>query len=671
MSSFRPIRTLLVANRGEIARRILRSAMEMGMRTVAVYAAPDEGEPFVDEADVAVPLHGDTAATSYLDVARLLEAARGTGADAIHPGYGFLAERADFATACRDADLTWVGPSPAAIAAMGSKIEAKATVRASGVPLLPDAVLPDEGDPRPTAAPVGYPLLVKAAFGGGGRGMRVVRDEAELVAAVESARREAASAFGDATLLVERYVASGRHVEIQVLGDEHGHLVHCFERDCTVQRRHQKVVEEAPSPAVSPELRARMGAAAVAAGKTIGYTNAGTVEFLLDGDDFFFLEMNTRLQVEHPVTEAVTGLDLVRCQLEIATGETLPVGIDDLRLSGHAVEARLYAEDPERGVPSTGRLHRFEPGPTPGLRYDAGVETGSRVSVAFDPMLAKVVAHAPTRTEALARLARGLLELQVHGVRTNRDQLLAVLRSEDFRRGDVDTNWLERLPIPRQDHEVVRIHAIAAALAGQEERRRAAPVLGTVPSGWRNLRSAGQQITFQAGDEPWELEYEVTKPARASTSGAATVRCGGRTEDVRFRPVDGGRLDLRAGGVRRRVSVHRVGETSFVNTEDGQSELVTEDRFPGRGAGDVAGGCVAPVPGRVTVVAVAPGDEVAAGDVVAVIEAMKMEHRIVAHEAGTVVEVRVREGDGVEHGELLAVVHGVEHDGATDRGEEE
>src|SRR5437763_9572362 len=450
-----PIRTLLVANRGEVARRVFRTCRELGIRTAAVYSPPDAGAPFVAEADAAGPLDG---VRGYLDVDQILAAAEATGADAVHPGWGFLAENAPFAEAAMKAGLIWVGPPPAAMESMGSKIEARRLMEAAGVPVVPGATLtaPPGSAPGAEAAVdaaaweaavvaagerVGFPLLVKASAGGGGKGMRLATAAVELPGAVADAAREAAAAFGDPAVFLERYVSPGRHVEVQVLGDHHGTVVHLFERDCSVQRRHQKLVEEAPSPALDDDLRARMGAAAVAAAEAVGYHGVGTVEFLLGPDgDFYFLEMNTRLQVEHPVTELVTGLDLVRLQLAVAEGRPLPPEVHAAAIGGHAVEVRLYAEDPlYEYQPQTGRVEALEFPAVAGLRVDSGVESGSVVGTDYDSMLAKVIATGPTRVEATRLLVDALRRARIHGVGTNRDLLLAILDHDEFGAGPADT----------------------------------------------------------------------------------------------------------------------------------------------------------------------------------------------------------------------------------------
>ena len=447
------MRKVLIANRGEIARRVMRTCREMGIDTVAVFSEPDRSAPFVGEADEAVALGGAAPAESYLRVDKLLDAARRTGADAVHPGYGFLSENSEFARACADAGLVFIGPPPAVIAAMGSKLEAKRRMAGAGVPMLPSGEIQagKAADVEHVAKEIGLPLLVKASAGGGGKGMRIVREAGELADAVVSARREAESAFGDGTVYLERYLEGARHVEVQIFGDVHGNVVHLGERECSIQRRHQKIVEESPCTALDAKGRAAICDAAVAGGRAIGYVGAGTVEFLLAGDGrFYFLEVNTRLQVEHPVTEMVTGLDLVRMQIDVARGARLPRQEDLPLAHGHAIEVRLYAEDAEREyLPQTGTLQRFEIDSShrrTGLRVDTGVESGSVVGVHYDPMLAKVIAWAPSRDEAAAKLARALERARIHGVRTNRRLLCGILRHSEFLSGRTDTGFLERNP---------------------------------------------------------------------------------------------------------------------------------------------------------------------------------------------------------------------------------
>ena len=660
------ITKLLVANRGEIARRIMRSARAMGVSCVAVCSDPDAAMPYVAEADEVVRLPGASPAETYLRAELLVEAAARSGADAVHPGYGFLSEHAGFARACADAGLTFVGPPAAVIEAMGSKLSAKATMAAAGVPVLPTVEVPagpaDGGGAAALAdqaAALGWPVLVKASAGGGGRGMRVVHDAAGLADALASAAREATSAFGDGTVFLEPYVARPRHVEVQILGDSHGTVVHLFERECSIQRRHQKIVEESPSPAVDEELRATMGEAAVTAARAIGYVNAGTVEFLLLPDGrFAFLEVNTRLQVEHPVTELVTGLDLVRLQLLVAEGQALPDEVRTPTRRGHAVEVRLYAEDATRAwQPSAGTLWRFELPETPGLRVDSGVESGSVVSPHYDPMLAKVISWAPTRQEAARQLAGALARARLHGVTTNRDLLVRILRHPEFLAGDIDTGFLDRhdpaqLGAPLAGPGVERLHAVAAALAGQAARRAAAPVLARMPSGWRN-NPAGLQETRLAGrSAEFSVGYRFDRTGRC---GALEVD-GQPCPDVVVQAAAPDAVTLSVDGVARTYAVHLVGALAFVDGPDGSSVLEEAERFPLPGSQLAAGSLVAPLPGTVVKVHVAAGDLVAAGDTLLAIEAMKMEHEIRAPAAGRVREVDVAAGDQVEAGRLLAVV---------------
>jgi 3-methylcrotonyl-CoA carboxylase alpha subunit len=664
-----PLRTLLVANRGEIACRILRTAHAMGLRTVAVHAEPDADAPFVHEADVAVPLRGTTLAQTYLDVDQLVAAARLGGADAVHPGYGFLSENATFARAVQKAGLTWVGPSPESIEAMALKVEAKRLVAAAGVPLVPGAELSSD-DPSEWAAAaeaVGFPLLVKASAGGGGRGMRLVEDQGQLAEAVAGARREAASSFGDPAVFLERALRGARHVEVQVFGDTRGNLVHLWERECSVQRRHQKVVEECPSPGTTPDTLEQMYAAALAAARAVDYVGAGTVEFLVagqgGGQEFFFLEMNTRLQVEHPVTEAVTGLDLVRLQLLVAQGEPLPFTQEQVRREGHAVEARVYAEDPARGyLPSTGRLDLVELDPS--VRWDAGVRTGVVVSPHYDAMLAKAVAHAPTRTEALAVLARALERTRIHGVTTNLTGLAHLLRSDEVVSGATTTDLLDARPdlmAPEARDDLLAVHLAAAALVARHRRRVSAGALGFAPGGWSNVPFPMQQAVFDVDGRVVEVRYRVDgRTAEVHLDGLGPEP---RVLHLTVREVSDHHADVEVG-LRHRVAVESYGssedDTRAVPwwTDGGglRAALMERPRFSGASAESTAAGPSTPVPGTVTAVQVAPGDVVAEGDLLVVVEAMKMEHRITADLAGTVAEVRVSVGQAVDAHEVLVVL---------------
>jgi len=651
---------LLIANRGEIAARVIRTAHALGIATVAVYSDPDAGLPYVTRADEAVRLPGAAPADTYLRADLIIAAAVATGADALHPGYGFLSEDAAFARACADAGLIFVGPAPGTIAAMGDKVAAKAMMAAAGVPVLPSMTVDADRVRHDAAAQVGFPLLVKAAFGGGGRGMRLVTDPARLEEAVNSARHEAAAAFGDGTVFLERYVPDPRHVEVQILGDAHGDVVHLFERECSIQRRYQKIVEEAPSPAVDGELRAALTKAAVAAGQAVGYTGAGTVEFVLDRDgSFYFLEMNTRLQVEHPVTEQVTGLDLVELQLRIAEGEPLPPEVRQATISGHAIEVRLYAEDVPAGfLPVTGTLHRFAIPSGPGLRVDTGFGDGSVVSPHYDAMLAKVIAYGRTRADAARRLARALRGAEIHGLTTNRDLLAAILREPDFLAGATDTGYLTR-------HERAALtgagtgtavpatarHALVAALARQAVSRAAAPVLGTLPSGWRNVFSAPQRVSYTGAGEQYDVAYRILgDTVRASVNDVPL----GQAEILG--PSGPDRVDLELDGIRRVYRVHRVGPETYVDASDGSTALTEVPRFGDPEKLAPGGSLLAPMPGLVRRVLVEVGALVAAGQPLLVLEAMKMEQTVAAPAAGVVAELRAKAGEQVSTGQVLAVV---------------
>ncbi|MEA5360717.1 biotin carboxylase N-terminal domain-containing protein [Amycolatopsis sp., V23-08] len=648
------IAKLLVANRGEIAARVMRTAHDLGISTVAVYSDPDAGAPFVRLADEAVRLPGSAPSETYLRADLVIAAARATGADAVHPGYGFLSENAGFARACAEAGLTFVGPSPEAIASMGSKIEAKALMDAAGVPVLPGATVTDETDLAAVAASIGFPVLVKAAFGGGGRGMRVVHDSAGLEVAVEGARREAASAFGDGSVFLERFVVDPRHVEVQILGDTHGEVVHLFERECSIQRRYQKIVEESPSPAVDDALRAELGAAAVAAGKAIGYTGAGTVEFVLDQDGrFFFLEVNTRLQVEHPVTELVTGLDLVELQLRVAEGEPLPPEVLGARIDGHAIEVRLYAEDVPAGfLPATGTLHRFRVPPLRGVRVDSGVEDGSVVGPHYDPMLAKVIAHGRTRREAARTLARALRQAELHGVTTNRNLLAGILAEPEFLAGRTDTGYLTRHdPAALGAFSGGARQAAAAALAAQARNRLAARVVPEMPSGWRNVGGALQRVAYTAGSETLEVAYSLRRSGLRVTVNGEPL--GGV---VRLLSASHSLVELEIDGVHRSYAVQTVAGVSYVDGPDGSAGLVEVPRFADPDAVTAAGSLLAAMPGAVVRVLAGEGDAVTAGQPLVVLEAMKMEHTVAAPADGVLSDLRVSQGDQVDTGQVLAVV---------------
>jgi propionyl-CoA carboxylase alpha chain len=640
---------VLVANRGEIARRVFATCRAMGIGTVAVYSDPDAGSPHVREADAAVRLPGAAAVDTYLRAELLVAAAQAAGATAVHPGYGFLSENADFARAVEKAGLCWIGPPAAAIEAMGAKVGAKALMRAAGVPVLAEL-------PPGSVTAADLPVLVKASAGGGGRGMRIVRSLPDLAAALESARAEAAAAFGDPAVFCEPYVEGGRHIEVQVLADQHGTVWALGERECSIQRRYQKVLEEAPSPAVTPDLRERLSAAAVAAARAVSYVGAGTVEFMLTGPgDFFFLEMNTRLQVEHPVTEAVHGLDLVRHQLLIAGGAALPAAPPEP--SGHAIEVRLYAEDPAEGWrPSTGPLHRFhvpdavtEFTPHPGVRVDAGVTSGSLITPYYDPMLAKVIAHAPSRAEAARVLAAALAGARLHGPVTNRDLLVRVLRHGEFLAGDTDTGFLGRhdLATPLADPAAERLSALAAALADAAAARAAARVQPGVPAGWRNVPSQPELRTYQGPAGTHEVTYRIGRGVLDAPGHPGVLLIRAAPDEV----------VLAAGGVRRAFAVARYPGLVCVDSALGPVALTPIPRFPDAVRAADPGSLLAPMPGTVASVAVSVGDQVSAGQHLLVLEAMKMQHPVLAPTTGTVQQLPVTPGTQVDAGALLAVIH--------------
>ncbi len=649
-----PITRLLIANRGEIARRIIRTADAMGIHTVAVYADGDALAPFVREAGSAIALNGRTARQTYLDIDKLIDACHRSAADAVHPGYGFLSENQEFAQTVVDAGLKWLGPSPKVIGMMGNKLSAKKLMRAAKVPTLAAIELTDGLNAAEAAAKIGYPVLVKAAAGGGGRGMRVVQDAAGLEAAIAGAKREAGAAFGDETLFLEKWLDRTRHVEIQILGDLHGNLVHCFERECSIQRRHQKVIEEAPSPAVTPELRERLGQAALAAARKLGYASAGTVEFLLQDGSFHFLEVNARLQVEHPITEAIIGHDLVREQIRIAEGEPLSFTQEDLRINGCAIEARLYAENPEQGfLPSPGVVALWHPSKVGQARFDSGVESGSEVSIEFDPMIAKVIAHGATRREAAGRLARALETTQMHGLTTNQDFLVATLRSAEFLAGDTTTDFIERVQPPRKreiPHQEQIDAAIAVALESQARQRARAKVMRSVPSGWRNSTMPWQRLHFELAGGLLSIEYQ------AGRGGKFKVLADDQQTLVQAYACGQGSVDMAMDGRRLSFQVQPLGDNWFVQTQHGGLTLKEQTRYPAANLRDDGGSLTAPMPGRVLTTNAVPGHQVKQGDVLVILEAMKIEHRITAPMDGLVQEVHVATGEQVENGQLLVTL---------------
>jgi propionyl-CoA carboxylase alpha chain len=704
------ITRLLIANRGEIAVRIARTAHRLGISTVGVYSEPDANALHVDSVDVAISLGGSTPAESYLRGDAIIQAALAVGADAVHPGYGFLAENAAFAQAVIDAGLVWVGPTPEQVTLLGDKVAAKRAALEAGVPTTSMIEVVDGR--VADGAEVTYPALVKAAAGGGGRGMRVVRSADELDDAVVAASREALAAFGDGGVFIEPYLERGRHVEVQVFGDRHGNVVHLGERECSIQRRNQKIVEESPSAGISDEVRTTLCDGAVALARHVGYEGAGTVEFMVGTDSdggatITFLEVNTRLQVEHPVTEAVTGLDLVELQLRVAAGEPLPITQDDVAVTGHAIEVRVVAEDPSAGwMPSTGRIGRFSIGDGAGqhgsdpccpVRVDTGVRDGAAISSDYDSLVAKVIVHAPTRAEAARRLGRALRGSQITGIRTNVESLVAILGESDYLAADTPTAYLDEHPDvltpsgPAGDDRAALL--LGAVFALEAERRTADRATPFAPSGWRNLRTQGQrQVWVDPGGERLHVEY-VMRPSRladGSTRWTASAWLGPwpepdesgalgddeRTErQVRLLHRDEDRIAIEIDGHRSTVSTeivhHTVGldddgvgaVTVHVAGAAGALTLTKAPRFVLHDAQAEGGGPICPLPGTVIAVHVAAGDAVVDGQVLMVVEAMKMEHKIVAAGDATVAEVRFAVGDRVDQGDLLVALDHAAPDG--------
>lgn len=647
--------TVLVANRGEIAVRVIRTLRRLGIRSVAVYSDPDAGARHVIEADEAVRLGPAAARESYLDIAKVLDAATRTGSQAIHPGYGFLSENADFAAACARAGVVFLGPPARAIRVMGDKIAAKNAVAAFDVPVVPGVAKPGLSDDELVAAAeeVGYPVLVKPSAGGGGKGMRLVEDPARLGEALAGARREAASAFGDDTLFLERFVLRPRHIEVQVLADTHGNVVHLGERECSLQRRHQKVIEEAPSPLLDAETRARIGAAACDTARGVDYVGAGTVEFIVSAerpDEFFFMEMNTRLQVEHPVTEAITGLDLVEWQLRVAAGEKLAFAQDDIELRGHAIEARVYAEDPARGfLPTGGRvLQVFEPSGD-GVRVDSSLRDGTVVGSDYDPMLSKVIAHGADRDEALARLERALVQTTILGVQTNIEFLRFLLADERVRAGDLDTALLdERLadfaPLPAPDD----VLAAAGLYRQWALARRARGNPWAMPTGWR------------VGGITAPVRTAMRTPLRSETVSvwgppeAARVQVGDGEILSTSLQLEGDKMSVTLDGLRRDYRWAEADRHLWIADERGTWHLrEAEEQKIHRAAGARQAEILSPMPGNVIAVELDSGAEVTEGDVVLVVEAMKMEHPLTAPVSGRA-EVLVSVGDQVTVDQVLA-----------------
>ena len=635
--------SILIANRGEIACRIIKTAKEMGIRSIAVYVDADKDSLFVKQADESIRLEDG----GYLDGDQIINAAKMTGAQAIHPGYGFLSENASFARKVKKEKLIWVGPSPNVISVMGDKLKAKELAIKADVPTLPMTSKPNE------AKKIGYPLLIKAAAGGGGKGMRIVNKEKDLKESIVSAQREAKSGFNDERIFIERYVEKSRHIEIQILGDSKGNVVHLGERECSIQRRHQKIIEESPSPRISDDVRNKMGEAAVKLAKQIKYESAGTVEFLFDDktEEFWFLEVNTRLQVEHPVTEEVTGIDLVCEQLKIARGESLEFDQKDITWTGSSIEARLYAEDPNNDfLPEIGTLIAFEENNSAEARWDTGVNKGTVVGTDFDPMLAKIISYAPNRTDAAGKLAKALESAHIGGVKTNRDFLVNCLKTKEFLDGDTTSDFIERVKPSRKleinQSEIEHASAIAAMWM-QQQNRNNSNVARFMPSGWTNGRLPNQKVTFEFENAEYDFEYKQKRDQKFLFSNNKEAFIYSSDEDG---------IDMIFDGKRHYSRVTVSKNNILVHMPFGDVMLELKPRFKMPGTEVTIGGLIAPMPGKVIDVKVKKGKKVKAGDTLVILEAMKMEHSIKASEDGTVSELLISVNDQVENGALLMVV---------------
>ena len=636
------IKKLLIANRGEIASRIIKSAHQMGISTVAIYTDPDANSPYVREAKEAFKLD-----SSYLDAKTIIEIATTANVDAIHPGYGFLSENSNFANLVSKSNIKWVGPSANAIKKMGDKLTAKKLSEKANVPTLPMTSDPKE------AKKIGYPLLIKAAAGGGGKGMRIVKSQKDLKESIASAQREAEGGFGDKRVFIERYIAKSRHIEIQILGDSYGNIVHLGERECSIQRRHQKVVEESPSPVVDEELRNKMGAAAIKIASLLKYESAGTVEFLFDETtkEFWFLEVNTRLQVEHPVTEEVTGIDLVREQLKIANGEPLDFSQEDIEWFGSSIEVRLYSEDPGNNfLPVTGKLIAFEPTEDPLVRWDTGVETGSEITPNFDPMLAKIISHGETRVEAANKLALALENSHFGGLKTNRDYLISILRSDEFLKGDTTTDFLEKAKIKDEiklNEEEIYFLAIAASMWIQGKNRYESEVLSNLSSGWNNARLPMQEIKLQFNDKPLTVKYKNNREEIFTTD---------KNNSAKINSWDKNFIDVEIDNTRIRSKVTFDNELLLIQSKSGDVLFKILPKFETVKKVSIEGGLNAPMPGKVVEIKINKGAKIKKGDTLIILEAMKMEHKVLAPSDGKVKEILIHKDEQVENGATLVVL---------------
>jgi acetyl-CoA carboxylase biotin carboxylase subunit len=652
----RPFKKILIGNRGEIALRVMRTCRVMGISTVAVYSDADVRSPHVQFADEAVQIGPAPSRHSYLNIERIIEAVKRTGAEAVHPGYGFLSENADFAEACETAGITFIGPTADVIRKMGSKNAARGIMAKAGVPIVPGC---DGAEQSPRAlceqAQAIVPVLIKASAGGGGKGMRVVRDTSALQDSIEAARREAEMAFGDGTLLIEKYIDNARHVEVQIIGDNHGTLIHLFDRDCSIQRRHQKIIEETPSPALNAEVRGRICEAAVAAGRAIGYTNAGTVEFILaPSGEFYFIEVNTRLQVEHPVTEMTTGLDLVKLQIEIAEGRPLTLAQEDAKQTGHAIEARLYAEDPANHfLPAIGTIQEWAvPSSVEGLRIDAGVDRGTEVGIHYDPLLAKLIAHGADRETALRRLIYALKNLVAQGVQTNREFLIRALDYREFQHGQYHTGFIDEhlSELIANNAGEDLLFATIVALYLHKQWQSEASVLPHLPLNYRNNRFRDPSVKLLVGDDMFEISW------RLITDERFVVSCGDWQAGVQLVSFERGNIRVAIDGLQRAFRIAEAGDQLFVHSQSASRVVTRPSRYPRTHAASEHESAFAPMPGQVLKILVDVGQKVSAGDPLVILEAMKMEQTLRASSEGLVEAVLVKQGDVVAPGDTLVKI---------------
>lgn len=636
------IKKLLIANRGEIASRIISSAHDMGISCVAIYTEADKDTPYVREADQAFKL-----SDSYLNSKEILDIALKSNSDAIHPGYGFLSENAAFANQVKKLNIKWVGPSSNAIKKMGDKLTAKEIAIKANVPTLPMT-----SDPK-KANSIGYPILVKAAAGGGGKGMRIVEKAKDLKESIKAAEREAEGGFGDKRVFLERYIKRSRHIEIQILGDAFGNIVHLGERECSIQRRHQKIVEESPSPMVDEEMREKMGEAAIKLASKLKYESAGTVEFLVDEKtkEFWFLEVNTRLQVEHPVTEEVTGIDLVKEQLRIASGEELGYEQIDIDFYGSSIEVRLYAEDPGNDfLPVTGKMIAFEPSDDPLVRWDVGIESGSNITANFDPLLAKVISFGETRLEAANKLALALENSHFGGMKTNRDYLVSILRSKEYLDGDTTTDFVERINLNSEvdlTEEEIFNFAKVGAMWMQGKNRSEAMVLQNIQSGWNNARLPYQEVKLLLDDQEYRVKYKSLKDGNFVSAESEIIRMFDWYEDF---------IDVEISNVRYRSKITMDDDLLLIQTHKGNLLFKILPKFNVTQEEAIKGGLTAPMPGKVVEIKIKKGSNIKKGDTLVILEAMKMEHKVLAPDNGKIKEVLIKENDQVENGQTLVVL---------------